>query len=199
MGNKSWTLGNNWVRERVLKIVNYCLKHVHAWWGSHDKYDFFIPLTWSGFFSRLSAKSQSRNSEIHDTITSTGGNAINVCTICLRSLLWKVIQEAVSSELSWSRCRYRIAQRGCVSAGGWTGRAECSSSELNITGAHSLSLSLSVRRSLFRSPFLCLFLYPSPSQSRLWGVEIFSPKVHRPQSHGHSLQKRIGLSLKFHF
>jgi len=29
-----------------------------------------------------------------------------------------------------------------VSPGGWTGRAECLSSELNITGAHSLSASL---------------------------------------------------------
>lgn len=75
-----------------------------------------------------------------------------------------------------------------VSPGGWTGRAECLSSELNITGAHSLSATLWVWGGLSFS--LCPLSFFSLSSlsltntdSGLWGIGFFflSPKVHRPQ------------------
>ena len=96
-----------------------------------------------------------------------------------------------------------------VSPGGWTGRAECVSSELNITGSLTLCLSPGVRRSPFLSlslPLslclcLCLPLSLSLSPSLSLplsltlglvsgGIGIFSPKVRGPQSHGHSLFKK---------
>lgn len=89
-----------------------------------------------------------------------------------------------------------------VSPGGWTGRAECLSSELNITGAHSLSATLWVWGGLsFSLCPLSFFLSLSSlsltnTDSGLWGIGFFflSPKVHRPQKpRALTLQKDVDL------
>lgn len=89
-----------------------------------------------------------------------------------------------------------------VSPGGWTGRAECLSSELNITGAHSLSATLWVWGGLSFSLCPLSFLLSLSSlsltntDSGLWGIGFFflSPKVHRPQKpRALTLQKDVDL------
>lgn len=89
-----------------------------------------------------------------------------------------------------------------VSPGGWTGRAECLSSELNITGAHSLSATLWVWGGLSFSlcplSFSSLSLLSLSNKHWLWALRdriFFSShqKYTDLRSHEHSLYRRTSI------